>query len=93
MNIQIYLYWVNSTNTNTNNIQGPFYSNIQIFLLITGAVQEVEYAVEYSVMLSTVQYTTVKRNGIQRSISLTLQEFPQALPLGTPSGKGLYLTV
>ena len=31
MNNQIYLYWGNGTNTNTNNIQGPFYSNIQIF--------------------------------------------------------------
>ena len=31
MNIQIYSYWGIGTNTNTNNIWGPFYSNIQIF--------------------------------------------------------------
>ena len=31
MNIRIYSYWGNGTNTNTNNIQGPFYSNIRIF--------------------------------------------------------------
>ena len=31
MNIQIYLYWGNGTNTNTNNIQGPFHLNIPIF--------------------------------------------------------------
>ena len=32
MNIRIYLYWGNVTNTNTNNILGPFFlSNIWIF--------------------------------------------------------------
>ena len=31
MNIRIYSYWGNGTNTNTNNIWGPFYSNIWIF--------------------------------------------------------------
>ena len=31
MNIRIYSYWGNGTNTNTNNIQGPFYLNIRIF--------------------------------------------------------------
>ena len=31
MNNRIYSYWGNGTNTNTNNIRGPFYSNIQIF--------------------------------------------------------------
>ena len=35
MNIRIYSYWGNGTNTNTNNIRGPFYLNIQIFVLIT----------------------------------------------------------
>ena len=30
MNIQICSYWGNSTNTSTNNIRGPFYSNSQI---------------------------------------------------------------
>ena len=34
-NIQIYLYSGNSTNTNTNNIWGSFYSNIRILVLIT----------------------------------------------------------
>ena len=34
-NIQIYLYSGNSTNTNMNHIQRSFYSNIQIFVLIT----------------------------------------------------------
>ena len=36
MNIRIYSYWGNGTNTNTNNILGPFYSNIRIFVLTTG---------------------------------------------------------
>ena len=36
MNIRIYSYWGNGTNTNMNNIWGPFYSNIGIFVLITG---------------------------------------------------------
>ena len=31
MNIQIYLYWGNDMNTNTNNIWGPFYLNVRIF--------------------------------------------------------------
>ena len=34
-NIRIYLYPRNSTNRNTNNIWGSFYSNIRIFVLIT----------------------------------------------------------
>ena len=34
-NIKIYSYAANSTNTNTNNIQGSFYLKIQIFVLIT----------------------------------------------------------
>ena len=34
-NIRIYSYFGYSTNTNTNNIQGSFYSNIQTFILIT----------------------------------------------------------
>ena len=33
--ISEYSYSGNSTNTKTNNILGSFYSNIQIFLLIT----------------------------------------------------------
>ena len=36
MNIRIYSYWGDGTNTNTNNIRGPFHSNIWIFVLITG---------------------------------------------------------
>ena len=35
MNIWIYLYCGNGTNTSMNNIRGPFYSNIRIFVLIT----------------------------------------------------------
>ena len=31
MNIRIYSYWRSGTNMNTNNIWGPFYSNILIF--------------------------------------------------------------
>ena len=31
MNIRIYSYWGNGTNTNRNNIRGPFYSNFWIF--------------------------------------------------------------
>ena len=31
MNIRVYLYWGNTTNTNMSNIQGPFYSNNQKF--------------------------------------------------------------
>ena len=31
MNIQIYSYWGNGMNANTNDIQEPFYLNIQIF--------------------------------------------------------------
>ena len=34
-NTQIYSYSGNSTNMNTNNILGSFYSNIRIFILIT----------------------------------------------------------
>ena len=34
-NIRTYLYSRNSINTNTNNIQGSFYLNIQIVVLIT----------------------------------------------------------
>ena len=34
MNIWIYLYWGHGTNTNMNNIRGPSYSNIQIYLNI-----------------------------------------------------------
>ena len=30
---------------------------------------------------------------IQSNITLRLQEFPRALPSGTPSGQGVYLTV
>ena len=36
MHVRIYSYWGNGTNTNMNNIWGPFYSNIWIFVLITG---------------------------------------------------------
>ena len=31
MNFRIYSYWGNCTNTNTADIQGPFYLNIRIF--------------------------------------------------------------
>ena len=39
MNIQIYLYWRNGTNTNMNNIQGPFYLNISIFENLCSSLQ------------------------------------------------------
>ena len=35
MNIRTYSQWGNGTITNTNNILGPFYLNIRIFVLIS----------------------------------------------------------
>ena len=38
-NIRIFLYWGNCTNTNTNNILGPFYSNIRILEYLRSSLQ------------------------------------------------------